>query len=175
MTWMCLTIRLPVSRPLVSAFASAFLRRPSRNSADFTGHLARETPNCLPIHHVNILPARTQTFEIHLFKANVPCAARPVPPAYLLIGTASLCSWTFSRNLTARCNFHPLIAWAVSRVFLKETRKYAPRARADFVGWISVAAYRTYINSHQHCPFLSCTWSKIASSLLSSPPRPSSQ
>src|SRR6187402_1831492 len=46
---MCLTIRLPVSRPLVSAFASAFLRRPSKNSADFTGHRARETPNCLPI------------------------------------------------------------------------------------------------------------------------------
>ena len=51
LTWMCLTTRLPVSRPLVSAFASAFLRRPSKNSADFTGHLARETPNCLPIHH----------------------------------------------------------------------------------------------------------------------------
>lgn len=40
----------------------------------------------------------------------VPCAARPVPPAYLLIGTASLCSWTFSKNLMARCSFQPLIA-----------------------------------------------------------------
>jgi hypothetical protein len=40
----------------------------------------------------------------------VPCAARPVPPAYLLIGTASLCSWTFSKNLIARCSFQPLIA-----------------------------------------------------------------
>jgi hypothetical protein len=29
----------------------------------------------------------------------------------------------FSKNLTARCNFHPLMAWAVSRVFLKETRR----------------------------------------------------
>ena len=48
LTWMCLTMRFPVSRPLVSALASAFLRRPSKNSADFTGHLARETPNCFP-------------------------------------------------------------------------------------------------------------------------------
>jgi hypothetical protein len=56
------------------------------------------------------------------------------------MGTASLCAWTFSRNATALPNFHPLIAWAVSRVFyslhqlrplrelemprtLKETRK----------------------------------------------------
>jgi len=48
LTWMCLTIRLLVSRPLVSALASAFLRRPRRNSADLTGCLALETPNCLP-------------------------------------------------------------------------------------------------------------------------------
>lgn len=48
LTWMCLTKRLPVSRPLVSALASAFLSRPRRNSADFTGKRARETPNCLP-------------------------------------------------------------------------------------------------------------------------------
>lgn len=46
---MCLTIRLEVSRPLVSAFASAFLRRPRRNSADLTGHRARVTPNCFPV------------------------------------------------------------------------------------------------------------------------------
>jgi hypothetical protein len=73
----------------------------------------------------------------------VPCAARPVPPAYRLMGTASLCSWTFSRNLMALWSFQPLIACAVSRVFLKETRRYAPRALADFAGEISVAAYRT--------------------------------
>jgi hypothetical protein len=46
---MCLTIRLPVSRPLVSALASAFLSSPRRNSADLAGHRARETPNCFPI------------------------------------------------------------------------------------------------------------------------------
>lgn len=45
---MCLTIKLLVSSPLASAFASAFFNRPSRNSADLTGHRARETPNCLP-------------------------------------------------------------------------------------------------------------------------------
>jgi hypothetical protein len=61
------------------------------------------------------------------------------------MATASLCSWTFSRNLTARSSFQPLMACAVSRVFLKDTRRYAPRARADFAGWISVAAYRTYM------------------------------
>ena len=49
LTWMCLTIRLPVSRPLMSALASAFLRRERRNSADLTGQRARETPNCLPV------------------------------------------------------------------------------------------------------------------------------
>ena len=48
LTWMCLTTRLEVSRPLISAFASAFLRRPRRNSADLTGWRALETPNCLP-------------------------------------------------------------------------------------------------------------------------------
>jgi len=49
LTWMCLTIRFEVSRPLVSAFASAFLRRPRRNSADLTGQRARVTPNCFPV------------------------------------------------------------------------------------------------------------------------------
>jgi hypothetical protein len=49
LTWMCLTMRAPVSRPLASALASAFLRRPRRNSADLTGQRALETPNCLPV------------------------------------------------------------------------------------------------------------------------------
>jgi hypothetical protein len=49
LTWMCFTTRLPVSRPLVSALASAFLRRPRRNSADLTGQRARVTPKALPI------------------------------------------------------------------------------------------------------------------------------
>ena len=44
-----LTIRFPVSRPLVSALASALRRRSRRNSADLTGWRARETPNCLPV------------------------------------------------------------------------------------------------------------------------------
>ena len=48
-TWICLTIRLLVSRPFVSAFASAFFRRPRRNSADFLGQRAFETPNCFPV------------------------------------------------------------------------------------------------------------------------------
>lgn len=47
---MCLTIRLPVSRPLESALDSAFLSSWRRNSADFTGHRARDTPHCLPVH-----------------------------------------------------------------------------------------------------------------------------
>lgn len=41
-------IRLLVSSPLVSALASAFLRRPMRISADLTGQRALETPNALP-------------------------------------------------------------------------------------------------------------------------------
>ena len=35
-------------------------------------------------------------------EAYVPCAVRPVLPAYRLIGTASLCCRTFSRKVTAR-------------------------------------------------------------------------
>lgn len=42
-------IKLLVSRPLVSALASAFLRSPSKNLADFSGQRALETPNCLPV------------------------------------------------------------------------------------------------------------------------------
>jgi len=53
LTWMCLTIKLLVSRPLVSAFASAFLSRLSRNSADLTGQRALLTPNCLPVYHTS--------------------------------------------------------------------------------------------------------------------------
>jgi len=49
LTWMCLTIKLLVSRPLASALDSAFLRRVRRNWADLTGHRARETPQALPI------------------------------------------------------------------------------------------------------------------------------
>lgn len=45
---MCLTIKLLVSKPLVSAFASAFFNSERRNSADLTGQRALETPNCLP-------------------------------------------------------------------------------------------------------------------------------
>jgi hypothetical protein len=45
---MCLTIKLLVSRPLVSALASAFLSRPRRISADLTGQRALETPIALP-------------------------------------------------------------------------------------------------------------------------------
>jgi hypothetical protein len=54
-----------------------------------------------------------------------------MPPAYRRNGTASFFSLTFSRNVTARPSFQPLMAWAVSRVFLNETRRYEPRARAD--------------------------------------------
>ena len=52
LTWMCLTIKLLESRPLASALASALRRSVRRYSADFTGHLARVTPNCLPVGRV---------------------------------------------------------------------------------------------------------------------------
>lgn len=46
-----------MSRPLESAFDSAFLRSWSRNSADLTGQRARETPQALPIcHFVSFFP-----------------------------------------------------------------------------------------------------------------------
>ena len=38
----------------MSAFDSAFLRRLKRNSADFLGQRALETPNCLPAKRINI-------------------------------------------------------------------------------------------------------------------------
>ena len=106
LTWICLTIKLLVSSPLVSAFASAFLSSESRNSADLTGQRALLTPNCLPVHHcpsnqydvlVCIL-AHGYTVTIKndgVF--HVPWAVRPVLPAYLLIGTASAWFLTFSR------------------------------------------------------------------------------
>lgn len=56
-------------------------------------------------------------------KMHSPCAVRPVLPAYLLIGTASFFSMTLPRYERARWSFQPLIACAVSRVFLKETRR----------------------------------------------------
>lgn len=77
--------------------------------------------------------------------SHVPWAVRPVLPAYLLIGTASFFSVTFSRKASARVNFQPLMACAVSRVFLKEVLRYEPRARALLAGSMEVAAYRTCI------------------------------
>lgn len=74
---MCLTTRLPVSRPLVSAFASAFLRRPRRNSADLTGQRALETPKAFPAFLLD-------KFEYHVHDPcfRFPGIARniPVPP-----------------------------------------------------------------------------------------------
>ena len=117
-------------------------------SAGDTESLAyNQKRNQSPVLAKNSCSKNTATAGIN----NVPWAARPVPPAYLLMATASLCSWTFSRNFTARSSFQPLMAWAVSRVFLKDTRRYAPRARADFAGWISVAAYRTCSDDGQRC------------------------
>src|SRR2546430_936971 len=123
---MCLTIKLPVSRPFVSALASAFLRRPRMNSADLTGQRALETPNCFPIVVVSascpvkipdfpnrdfccrffmekchLLPRTTFPSPENRFQGgeagDSPCAHRPVLPAYRLIGTASFFSKTFSR------------------------------------------------------------------------------
>jgi hypothetical protein len=61
-------------------------------------------------------------------------------PLKRLMATASFFSQTFWRKVWARWSFQPLIIWAVSRVFLNETRRYDPWARADFAGAISVAA-----------------------------------
>lgn len=152
---MCLTIKLSVFRPLASALASAFLRRPIRNSADLTGCLALETPKALPVNHfVSILRAMMLVLfcdsrSVHVPEppnccSCVPCAVRPVLPAYLLIGIASFNSCTFSRYFRARSNFQPLIACAVSRVFLNETRRYEPRLFADLAdGILSWGPYRT--------------------------------
>ena len=62
LTWMCLTIKLAVSRPLVSALASAFLSRPRRISADLTGQRALETPKALPteVSHLRLQKIRAR-------------------------------------------------------------------------------------------------------------------
>jgi hypothetical protein len=39
------------------------------------------------------------------------------------MGTAMVLVVTFSRKVRAFCSFMPLMAWAVSRVFLKLTRR----------------------------------------------------
>ena len=84
---MCLTIRLPVSRPLVSAFDSAFLRRLRRNSADFLGQRALETPNCLPVHFLNVSIAlkmlsrcraiQSRSPSVPLFPSEAPISTQP--------------------------------------------------------------------------------------------------
>jgi hypothetical protein len=147
LTWMCLTIRLLVSRPLVSALASAFLRSERRNSALLAGQRALETPKALPLGSESVSACNNAIcsyyfssfppgipisvcilahgYRQHPFSRglHVPWAVRPVLPAYLLIGTASTWPLTFSRYWRARVTFQPLMAWAVSRVFLKETRR----------------------------------------------------
>lgn len=62
---------------------------------------------------------------------------------------------TLFRYLIALCNFKPLIACAVSRVFLNEHRRYAPRERALFAE-SRVAAYRVYeivVSERDSSPF----------------------
>lgn len=71
---------------------------------------------------VYILHASSHVAEV-AFAPYVPWAVRPVLPAYLLMGTASTWPLTFSRYARARVSFQPLMAWAVSRVFLYETRR----------------------------------------------------
>lgn len=69
---MCLTMRLPVSRPLVSALASAFFSRERRNCADLTGQRALLTPDCLPItQHVSPVPY-TPSLGHNIFKIAPP-------------------------------------------------------------------------------------------------------
>ena len=53
----------------------------------------------------------------------VPCAVRPMLPQKRRKGTASFFSVTLLRKAIARWSFQPLMAWAVSLVFLKETRR----------------------------------------------------
>lgn len=43
----------------MSAFDSAFLRRLRRNSADFLGQRALETPNCLPFLYTSVSASRS--------------------------------------------------------------------------------------------------------------------
>jgi hypothetical protein len=90
-------------------------------------------------------PSRSAKFSLLPLGVSLPCAARPVPPAYLLMGTASLCWMTLLRNACARCSWKPFMACAVSLVFLKLVLKKAPRERADRLGAISVDAYLTMV------------------------------
>jgi len=93
--------------------------------------------------HTLVSPHLTSHFHpfcVILRSSNVPCAVRPVPPAYLLMGTASLCSLTLPRKVIARLSFIPETAWAASRVFLKETRRKEPRLMADLALLLGLAA-----------------------------------
>lgn len=85
----------------------------------------------------------------------VPWEHRPMLPAYRRKGTASFFSTTWFRKAVARPTFHPLMVLAVSRVFLKETRRYEPLEREDFSLEMAVAAYRTYVdNMSEPVPFI---------------------
>lgn len=94
---MCLTTRLLVSRPLVSALASAFLRRSRRNLADLTGQRALETPNCLPIEsHVSanatrlcLLRIADPPIHVHLKMTTIQASVSPKATRQLTLCAAA--------------------------------------------------------------------------------------
>ena len=94
---MCLTTRLLVSRPLVSALASAFLRRSRRNLADLTGQRALETPNCLPVEsHVSANATRLclpriadPPIHVHLKMTTIQASVSPKATRQLTLRAAA--------------------------------------------------------------------------------------
>lgn len=115
---MCSTTSRSTSRPLKSALLSAFRRSWSRNSALFWGQRPWEVLHALH------------------------WALRPTPPLKRRNGTISFWTTTFLRKRWARRRGIRLMAWAVSRVFLKCTRRLLPRALQDLVGFSGSVWYR---------------------------------
>lgn len=72
-------------------------------------------------------------------------ALRPMPPLNLRNGIICFLAITSFRYLLALRTCKPLMATAVSCVFLKCTRRLEPRALQDFVGFSGSAAYRVIL------------------------------
>ena len=88
-------MRLLVSKPLVSAFAAAFLRSVRRCSADLTGQRARETPNCLPV-----VALHQQCSESNIFQhPSWRIALHTVSPVRRGFRSRTLCSTTCSTSI----------------------------------------------------------------------------
>merc|ERR1719253_525427 len=120
-TWMCLMMRLSVSKFLNSALLSAFLSKSITILADFTGQ------------------------RPWLILKAFACAVRPMQPVYFLNGTHCFFSTTSAKYACAARRPIPLIALQVSYVFLYFTFRSTPIALQDLLAFLASWEYFTIV------------------------------